>query len=980
MNIFVSNQNSPSGLVGRFGRNAGGAQWNTGDMLQAILSDVNGGKATLRTEDGFTFTANASDIQGNVGDTLTFQINRTQEGFSLTQMLQGRTFQETLQAERGSATPVDGYEEHKELVNNVESMREAETLREEYRQEREAKVLRVLASIRRAQNFIGGGSQSVISAIIDGGIDLTKISFADLNRVMHSMDRTPGCEISKEALIDGINSRNWSRPENARHIVTSLFNHGLEVNDKNVNAMETAYERLPESVSPTAIEELVAKEQDLTLDNVYKSGYAYDTMASKTIYKTVELPQDVIKNFFTREGIEITPRNLQTAQFLIDRDIPLNRENIEKVQFLQGLTRHPVAEAHAIASGLFFDQAAEHLGADTPIGTIRLMEVTRFAETQLKAALKAANLHQGLNIDVNAMREHVRELQINEEEALRFLKMAGAKAEPETAAQMTTLFDLIAALKPPTVNAHAGIMHGDIDFTVKAVGEAVQYAKAMSGYEQNATVPMARYGDSLNTIKGQFAPLLENMGITATSENTKAAFILSKNNIDVTPENLAQVKAIDAKISEIANKLHPMIAAHMIKDGLSPLDMHADQVLAYIKQFNIDIGESGEDKISRHIMDMDNEGILDPEVRKSMIAIYRMLNVIRRDGAAALGLAMQMEDLKSSPMTLGDLLNLAQKPKTNVNMTDDYGHLENLTRPKDSIRAVLSNTVPPTYGEIITENFIEAATPSNLENMLTSSLGEAIEDLAMSVYEVPEKTPQSATAQAQIQTFVSANPEIINQLQKHNIIATPGNIRAFEKLSTSRRALADELEDISTRDSSEDVTHALPDSSLAELREGKSPEQIISKILFALGDTHRSGISSMLAVTHGLNSNGENGFQIPIKLGDKVANLSLYVLNEGALASNGAKVLMSLDTESLGVVNTYFTINGHSVDVTISAETREAADTLALQQAYLETFMTEAGASIGELTFKIAKEPAPNSAAAIPDYKPQPETDHDYRV
>jgi len=1019
MSIFVSNQNPAQGAIA-MGRRNSGTSWQTGDVIQALLSDITGGKATLRMEDGTTFTADAANLQGQVGDTLTFQVNRNQEGFSLTQMLERRPSRGAERAERGTATLIDGYEENKELVNNLESMKEADELRAEYRQERAANIARIIASIRRGQNFIGGGNKSVVSAIVESGLDLAKISFADLNRVMHHVERNPGHEISSQELSQGM-GRRWNRPENAQNIVTSLYNNGLAVSDKNVSAMEHAYDRLPESVSPAAIEELISKEQDLTLENVYKSCYSYGdaAKASKTESPAASLPQEVIENFFTREGIEITTANLQTARFLLERDLPLSRGNIEKVQFLQGLTIKPVDTAFAIAPELFFDKAAAHLASDTPVGALSLTEVTRFAEAQLKLAMEAANRHQNLNINLDSLRDHVRWLQISEEQAMRFLKMAGAKAEPETASQITNLFDALSTLKPLTTNVHAGILQGQIDFTVKGISESVQYAKATAGYEQNATVPNPHYGDSFSKVKGQFAPLLESMGITPTSENLKAAFILSKNKMDVSQENLGQVKTIDAKITSIANNLHPMIAAHMIKDGLSPLEMHADQMLAYIKQFNLDMGEDGSKKISRYIMEMDDAGTLDADTRKAMIATYRMLNVIQRDGAAALGLAAQMEEFKEKPMTLGDLLNLAQKHKTNANITDAFGHLESMTRATESIRGILENTAtePPTYSELITESFIDIATPTTLENMLNTSMEQAIEDLAakeqaakadLDATQNPQaqagQDAQSAAgessgqlveqAQAQVHAFASANPDVIRNLQWRGISATTGNIRAFDRLSNSRRALADELEGVAAKEGESAGTvdsdssgttsmlDALPDSSLEELRDGQSPGQILAKILSALGTSgsNVSDASGLLAVTHGLNGDGENGFQIPVKLGNHVSNLSLYVLNEAALTQDGARVLMSIDTPKLGVVNTYFTIHGNHIDVSVSADTQSAITALSAGRAQLEAFLAEAGAEVGKLEFALSQEPVADTATVPPTFTPQAETAYDFRV
>ena len=814
-----------------------------------------------------------------------------------------------------------------------------------------------VALIRRSQNLIGGTSRSVISAIVESGLDLSKISFADLNRLMTDADRRPRQNIGESELTQEIN-RSMIRPENARNIITSLYNHGLNYSDKNINALENAYERIPETVGPGAVEEIISKESELTLDNVYKSCFAGE---KKT--ETPELPpREVLEDFFNRMGIEITRENIRTAMYLLRRDLPLTRENIEKIQFLQSFNRDAVSET------LFFDKAAEHLAAGKPIGSMHITEITRNAEIMLKLATEAANRRQDL-INIDAMREHVRNLQLSELEAIRFLKLAGAEAEPEQATRLTNLFDAVRAIKPLTSNVHVDIMQGRVDFTITGIRESVLYAKAAAGYEQNATVPDPRYGDSFSRVKGQFAPLLEGMGITATNENLKAAFILSKNNIDVTEENLSQVKITDAKINAVVDRLHPMIAANMIKEGLNPLNMHADQMLAYIKQWNL---QAGEDKISKYIMEMDESGAIDPETRKAMIAIYRMLNVIRRDGAAALGLAMQMEGLKSTPMTLGELLNLAQRPRTDI--TDASGRLESLTRPPESIRGILQSITPIPYSEIITENFAAKAAPENLQSMLQSSLNEAFEDLA-NLPSDPAK-PEPSQMIEQIETFVSANPEIIRQLMGRGINTTPGNIRAFERLSNSRRALEDEIEELAENEP--EILDSLPDTGPEELR--RSPSQILARILSVVDGNNKSDISNLLAITHALNGDGERGFQIPIKLGGKVAKLSLYVINERALSSDGAKILMSLDTSRLGVINAYFTVLGNSVDIDILTESNSAAEALAGESGFLSAVLAESGFTITGFTFRTGAESLPEASTAPAPQIPRAETAYDFRV
>ena len=957
-------------------RKANGISWGVGDTIQAVLSEINHGKATLRTADDVVFTADASLIKGDVGDTLSFRVNRDGENVSLTQVINNRASRDVnSRAARGNASLIDGYAEFKELSNNLENIKENEELRMEYRQEQAAKVAKALAAIRRGQSFLGGKNKSAFSAIVDAGLDFSKISFATLNQVMHHVSQT---QDSDPDFVEGLKNT-FKNPEHATKIIAGLHKHGMNVSEKNIQSLESAWERVPEEVNPQAMEKLISSELDLTLENVYKCVYSSnDVPAPKDTL--VNLPPELLEQFFDREGIKNTDKNMNAAQFLLENDLPISQNNISKVLFLKDFTNALPNNPYAISPQMFFEKAAEFLAKDMAIGNLPLTEVTRFAEIQLRMAVEAATRHQNLNINTDSLREHVKQLnQLTEESASQYLKMAGAEAEPTKVTQLTNVYEALANIKPLTTNVHTQIMQGKVEFNLNGINESVKTAQALLNYEQYATVPNPKYGDSFGKVKEQFAPFLENMGISATSENLKAAFILSKNSMDVNAENMGAVKEIDAKITSISNNLHPMITAYMLKDGYNPLEMHADQVLEYIKKFNYDMGENGADKIARYIMEMDNAGTLDEDTRKGMIAVYRMLNVIQRDGAKALGLALQMEGIKDSPMTLGDLLNLAQtKQKRNnidTNVNDSYGQLENLTRPTESIRGILEANVhspsSTTYADILTDSIIDIVQPENLKKMIDSpeAQQQPLEELVTQSEQVAsEQTKQAeqtedspememSTMSKALETFISANPEVISLLQSKNINTTAGNIRAYE----NRDNLTERLnEALASEDEDGILADSIPNSSLQELQElqnGQSAGQVLANILRALGETgnKHADLSSMLAVTHGLNGDYEQGFQIPVKINGQVSNLSMYVLNDKALAQDGADILMSLNTTRLGTVNTYFKITSNIVDINISAQTQEALDFLRISQPVLENLLATAGIQLGNITFSFSQ-------------------------
>ena len=980
MNIFVSNQVMGQGAAG-LGRNSPGIQFQNGDIISAILLEISGGRATLRTENDFTFTADAGQVRGQVGDTLSFSVTLGRGGISLTQVGTRPSFAEAAaKAERGRATLIDGYAENKDMISNLETIRETEELRAEHRKEQNAKVAKAIAQIRRAQNFMSGVGRGVaISALIDSGMDISKISFADFNRVMHNVDRKPENPMTEDDLKSGLEKK-FANQENAKHIVEGLYNNGLEVNEKNIGVLEGAYEKLPSKVEEPAIIKLIADEQDLTLDNVYKSKYS---AAPKVVPNPApwEALQDAIMRLFQREGIQLNDQNLNASRFLLDRDLPLTRSNIERVIFLGGMSDNIPREA-------FFSHAASYMADDRPVGSMVLPDIVRFAEIQLKFASKARHLHSSLGIDIEPLRQQVKSLNMLEADAARYLRMVGGDPGGLNLSRMTNLFDRLRELNPTTVNVHGGILKGQSPFTIDSVHRSVQVAKANQMYEQYATVPNPRMGDSFQRVKNLFAPLLEGMNIRATNENLKASFILSKNEMDVNNENLKAVKEIETKIDTVATKLHPVIAANMIKDGLNPLEMHVDQVLAYIGKFNKGRGFDSKSKLASHILDMDESGTIDPDTRKSMLAMYRMLGIIRKDGAQVLGLAAEM----GTSVTLGELMEMSKNFKkirvgeaVDIKVTEQVGELDSIVRPEGNIRGEIeSGAKPPSHMDMVLDKIIDAAVPEQLGKMMETP-NQAIEDIAANV-NVSEKI-SAQQMNEQVQTFLKANPEVVHFLNSRGISATAGHIRALEQMSRSHRALAEELGYLD-----EEETEALenvPDTKLEELKRSGSPASIFAKIMDALGlGSKNSNVESLVAVTHGLNGDSSKGFQLPIKLSGGIANLQLYVLNDKALQQDGAKILLSLDTARLGIVTAYFSITKGVLDIVVTASKDSSVKSLEASKPHLLSLLKDTGVILGDFAVAVDTEAALETSlppdaieewvATSPDIMAQ--TAHDYRV
>ncbi|MDR1665404.1 MAG: flagellar hook-length control protein FliK [Clostridiales bacterium] len=937
----VFNAGNSAGLLAVNQRGQGKtARWEAGDIISAsLLERTADGVAKLQTGDGVNFTADSASVTGNVGDTLEFRVIKNDKTLTL-QQIERQHKQQAARA-RGAAHITD---EIKTVSKSVTVIGEDDQRRAEEQQEQQRKASEAVAKIQRAQQYMRrNAGKSAVTAIIESGLSIYKISFAALDRVMREAGKNPVEDVPSEEAVASVSQYD---ARDIRAIAQSLGRYGLPVNAQNVESLRRAYAELSQQPDDRAVEKLLSDGGKgggpITFAELYKSRFSAPEASARYYGENADVPvEDLtgeVLKFFKQEGIPDTGENREAAKFLLERGIPLDSGNVANAVFLRDTAAFISREA-------VFDRAARAIALDEDFSGIPINEFAdrdygdrslKMAETQLKFTAEAAARLSGkdITIDTGPQRESLRSLTERNREAYeRFLRYAGIKDDGDIPAQtgrMASLFGKLSQINPLTANVHPGIMGGQIPFTIDGIHEAVMFARAAEGYETFATVPDPRYGDSFANLRPQFAPLLESLGAAATDANTRAAFILSKSEMDVTLENIERVKEIDAKISAITSGLHPMIAAQMIKEGLAPLEMKADEMLAYIRQFKQVYGEDGGEKVARYIMEMDEDKTLDEDTRKGMVAVYRMLHVIQKDGAAALGLAVRQD----APLTLGALMELSKYFARNKrggdafdkSVDDAFGSLERIERPGDNIRSILERSGAVrrafTHTDLTAEAVIDRAVPDKLREWLAGD-GKHI-PLEDKIFEEPpaQSAPEQTESAviSQIQTFYAAPARLIAQLQGRGIPATAKALRELEKLPRRQSAL------------SEALAHAGSGERIAAVAEA----------------------AELFEARSGAGNGGE--YRIPVKTKTGVKDLNLYVLNDKALLEDGAKVLLALETDTLGPVRALFTLNGSAANIAVQAETPAARDRLSGNAEALTALLTAAGFDDIRLSFEVKPE------------------------
>ena len=877
-----------------------------------------------------------------------------------------------------------------------------------------AKVSQALGRIRRQlSSGSGGAAGSAIRELLASGLSLEKISLSVLSAAMAEAEKLAEDEGAANAFAraGGIKAK----------IAESLASQDLPLSKKNIEAIESAYEKIPDKLSDGQIAEVLRSEKKADLELIYIGRHTNAPEANADGAGFAELAAE-IERFASREGIEMNGENLGVIKFLVMNGLPVSRGNMELVFFLRDIETNLdidsfikaaaslLREGKSPMSTVLYPPSTDQADAyeklrgkyegvlETFYGVMpekidALMQSRVFisignlvkgnpapdergeavgdgvyespaaykrqlAELQLKLTREAAVRLAGKNVDINEMplRQALDELRKADAEPYsKVLTEAGA--EVKETGTISELFAKIDGFRPLTCNVFGDILRLRADFTVNGVYGSLERARnALADIEAFGTAPNKRFGDSFEKVRGQFAEYLSAKEIAASDANCRAAAILSKNGMEIDYANITEVKTIDGKINEIIDTLHPRIAAAMIREGLNPLNMHADDMLNYIRAFNDEYGRNLTERIAECIFEMDRRKETDPETRESVVAVYRMLNVIRKNESFAIGAALKA----GSELTLGDLMEAGKylertgggaRSDKDIVVDENFGFLDKSEAPEGNIRRILYNS------ELI-HRFAGSASPETLEGLFARN-PDWKSDWLEDVFE--EGAQRQATeysvnlALEQNARLGEVSPETVYWMEQNRMPVTIANVLAMNGFVKKQFYLGEKLDELNE---THKIEEEIMDAGLESLRgpDAYGALNPISERLKRLaGDPdpllkELSLIQNAVKVQDLINRRGNGAsLQAPVRINGKITGLNLYVLNGKKLGETGAKIFMSLSTRELGVIQAYFTAE-QGADIRVNADRPEAVEFIRERLGLLSEILLGEGVVPGKVT------------------------------
>ena len=194
--------------------------------------------------------------------------------------------------------------------------------------------------------------------------------------------------------------------------------------------------------------------------------------------------------------------------------------------------------------------------------------------------------------------------------------------------------------------------------------------KAGVAYETMESTVRGDLGDSADrAVEASAGAMLSDMGMEDNKSNREAVGILVKNNMDVTKDNVMNIKELKSALDSLVANMNPETVLDMIRNNVNPYTTDIREVNEYLKAENEKNGRDTDDKYSTFLYKLDRTNGITAKERRQFIGIYKMMNMFTKDAGKAVGaLAAQGADI-----TMSNLVSAynSRKSYNNIDMSVD---------------------------------------------------------------------------------------------------------------------------------------------------------------------------------------------------------------------------------------------------------------------------------------------------------------------
>ena len=773
------------------------------------------------------------------------------------------------------------------------------------------------------------------SATYAGMQQMTDLDYDALKQQIEAVISESGMDVNEQNMADG----RW------------LIENGIPLTAENLEKLST----LQQLQLPLGEEEIVAVSAEAISDGIRPQ----DVVLSRNDFKDqAQDALDVITNVTDEE-----------LAYVVNSGEPLTIENLKKA-------------ADEIKNKDTKVSAASDKTAYTKSGLDLLTARRQLEETRLKMTSEAnlSLLKKGISIDTMELSQLVEELKTQENEYYsRLLSGDGIAPKEADVALFRNVMDTSEALK--AMPAYALGIHPVDETTLQSLyedGAALKdtFEKAGERYETMMTAPRQDMGDSISKAFRNVDDILKDLGLETSYGNQRAVRILAYNQMELTPENIAEMKAADEEVQRAFDHLKPAVVRTMIKEGMNPLDMSFEEINTVSEQIQEEQGITEEEKFSKYLYKLEQNKEISEEERSAYIGVYRLIRQVEKTDGAIGALLQQGGDI-----TLRGLLTQVRSAKhgaMDYQVDDDFGGVQT----KEGASISITEQIEGAYQKNKLSDVKDGLVPEKIAPFMEDEkwLSMTPEELADAMKEVEQKEEtEAAYRKEQVQELsqaAAAPQEVYEWLEQLDMPATVNRVLAAADYMNNRNQVFNRL--FKMADRSENLSEELEnikEKIFSDFAEAVKTPKEMAEAQRKLADTAENVMKTMMMSEDNLTSLDLQELKMmhtQIALGSAAAKKEEYavpVLVQGETCNVSLKIVRGeekkglvdvvFETDRLGRVAAQLRAGKEKISGYIAAESKE---TTALFESHAKEwenlFAQEPGqeVSISYMTGEIKKD------------------------
>lgn len=719
----------------------------------------------------------------------------------------------------------------------------------------------------------------------------------------------------------------------ANAIEAALKETGLPATIENVTEISEALNVSGELTIPSddAKKYMINNCPEPTVNNFYIANHSSsaDTTANRASYYMDETgyvgknPTDAnieslspqIEKIISDAGLSVNEQTINEAKWLINKDIPLTKENLTNLENLESVSFPPDTETVALSAasalaegknakdGLLSDPESIHIKAAKFVESLNFDDVAKrriLEETRLILTLEASVslLKKGINLDTKDLEKLVDDLKQAEKESyapflmdndevdikkyddeltlkLDVFKQTVIAIEHVKTAPLSVVGDVAFSEKTPTLNEVAELSN-------KAKSE---FSKAERSYETMMTMPRYDMGDSIKKAFRNVDDILEDLEIEATRLNEKAVRILGYSGMEITEANIEKAVKAEVAVENVITHMTPARTLKMIRDGFNPLDTDIYELSNELLSEDEDTGNT---KYTEFLYKLEKSSEITESEKSAFIGLYRLFRKIEKSDGKLVGDVIKAD----AKLTLSNIISASRSDRqvgTDIKIDDSFGALEKLI----------------THGESITDQILQG-------------------------FKTKELNKQYAKEEAdEIRNIITKEEAIVRALENADSPKSPINMAAANMLLNSRgtifkgllKGLDEEEKDVFDKEISELADSFDDEDSVKNAINSfteKTQEIIKNKAQIADKYIDVKSLKLLNKQLSIINKMADSRtYEVPVIINGSYTSINLKIVND---TENAGKVKAYFETEETGKVSAEFELRDGKVSGIITTE------------------------------------------------------------